>query len=104
MITAEVPEFSMFGTNPITIRILLANGDNAESAKLLNLLRGEYDCERASTLDSALARIAAREFSVIICDLGLGAEDDFDFIPHVSFASPKTVLIMTGGQIDSEET
>jgi response regulator RpfG family c-di-GMP phosphodiesterase len=94
----------MFGTNPIQITLLLANDDPAASGELLGLLQKEYDCEKATTLDGALAKIREREYSVVICDVEMAAENGFDFIPYVNFNSPKTVVILTGKTIDSEET
>src|SRR5262245_41169871 len=98
-----LPRFSMFGTNPIKIRLLIAADQTAVTGEFLGLLQREYECEKAATLDDALARLRAREFSVVICDIDLGAEDDFDFLSFVSFTSPKTVVMMTGKNIDSEE-
>jgi len=94
----------MFGTNPIPIKLLVVNNDAVAGNELFELLRKGYDCEKAATLDSALAKLDAQEFSVVICDIELAAEDGFDFITHINFNSPKTVVILTGNRIDSEET
>ncbi len=94
----------MFGTNPIHINILVVNGDPAACNELLGLLQKEYDCERATTLDGALGKIRDREFSVVICDVGIAAKNGFDLIHYVDFTSPKTVVILSGREIDSEET
>jgi response regulator RpfG family c-di-GMP phosphodiesterase len=94
----------MFGTNPIPIRVLVVNDDSEACSELLELLLREYDCEKAATRESALAKIRAQEFSVVISDIDLVAQDDFEFIPYINFNSPKTVVILTGKKIDSEET
>ncbi|HEV7644653.1 MAG TPA: HD domain-containing phosphohydrolase [Pyrinomonadaceae bacterium] len=94
----------MFGTNPIHINILVVNDDPAACNELLGLLQKVYDCERASTQDGALGKIRDREFSVVICDVGIAAKNGFDLIHYVDFTSPKTVVILTGKEIDSEET
>lgn len=94
----------MFGTNPIPIKLLVVNDDPAACAELLELLRKGYDCEKSVTLDGALAKIREQEFSVVICDVELAAENGCEFVPYVNFNSPKTVVILTGNHIDSEET
>ncbi len=94
----------MFGANPIPIKLLVVNDDPAAGGELLGLLQREYDCERAATLKSALAKIGAQEFSLVICDIELAAEDGFDLVSYINSAAPKTVAILTGKHIDSEET
>ncbi len=94
----------MFGTNPIPIRLLVVNDDPEAGSELLELLLKEYDCEKALTRESALARIRSEDFAVVICDIKLASADDFELIPYINFNSPKTVVILTGGQLDSDET
>jgi response regulator RpfG family c-di-GMP phosphodiesterase len=94
----------MFGTNPIQISILVVNDDPTACEQVLGLLRKDYDCEKAVTLDAGLARIRANEFAVVMCDVRLAARNGFDFIHYVDFTSPKTVVILTGSEIDSEAT
>jgi response regulator RpfG family c-di-GMP phosphodiesterase len=94
----------MFGTNPIPISILVVNEDPGACHELLGLLQKNYDCEWASTLDGGLAKIRDREFAVAICDVNIASRNGFDFVHYVDFTSPKTVVILTGNEIDSEET
>lgn len=94
----------MFGTNPIPINLLIVNEDPSVCNELLAVLRPHYDCEKAAARETALAMIRDREFSVVICDVEMAASNSFDFIHMVNFSSPKTVVILTGKNIDSEET
>jgi putative nucleotidyltransferase with HDIG domain len=94
----------MFGTNPIPIRLLVVNDGLAAVSELLAQLRKEYVCERAATRGAALAMLDEQEFSVVICDIEMAAENGFDFVTYINFNSPKTVVILTGKYIDSEET
>jgi response regulator RpfG family c-di-GMP phosphodiesterase len=94
----------MFGTNPIPIRLLVVNDDAEAGSQLLELLLREYDCEKALTLESAMAQVRSEEFAVVISDIKLAATDDFALIPYINFNSPKTVVILTGDQLDSDET
>lgn len=94
----------MFGTNPIPINLLVVNEDPSACGQLLALLRVNHDCDKAVNRESALAMIREREFAVVICDVELAARNGFDLIHYVNYNSPKTVVILTGQNINSEET
>jgi len=73
---------------------LLIIEQNAEKRSLLkSFFSAKYFCEEADSIGSALEKIKAQEYCVILTACSLQSTDGLDLIPYLQTTSPRTVPV-----------
>ncbi len=65
---------------------------------LSNLLSSEYVCDSADSVESSLAFLRRKEYSVVLCSVEFSANKDFEMLRRVKAASPNSILIFLGSE------
>lgn len=85
----------MFDVIETENNLLFIDDNPATTALLTQLLKSNYECDKADCLDSALVKLRVKDYTVILCNLSIG----LDFISRIQMVSPLSVIILSGENV-----
>ncbi|MEZ5428743.1 MAG: HD domain-containing phosphohydrolase [Pyrinomonadaceae bacterium] len=74
--------------------LLIIEQDSEKRSLLKTFLSGKYLCDEADSINSAIARIQQKEYSVVLLPCNLPEMDGIELIAYVQKISPRTVPIL----------
>ena len=69
---------------------------------LSNLFGVNHVCDKADSVESSLAFLRRREYSVVLCNADFAANKDLEMLRRVKAASPNSILILLGNENSTE--
>jgi len=78
-------------------RILIVDDEHEITELLSDLLSVEHDCQKVSSAEDALARMAESDFHLVISDITMPGMSGLEMLPFVKSISPNTVVVMISG-------
>ena len=78
--------------------LLLIDENPATTAFLSKLLKSDYECAEADSLDAAMAKLRLKDYTVILCSINIG----FDLISRIQTISPLSVIILVGENVAAD--
>jgi putative nucleotidyltransferase with HDIG domain len=78
-------------------RILIVDDEQEITEILCDLLGVNHDCQKVSSAEEALARLAVSDFQLVISDITMPGMSGLDMLPFVKRSSPNTVVVMISG-------
>ncbi len=78
--------------------LLLIDENPATTAFLSKLLKSDYECAEAGSLDAAMAKLRLKDYTVILCSINFG----FDLISRIQTISPLSVIILVGENVAAD--
>jgi len=65
---------------------------------LSNLLGCHYGCDKADSIESSMAFLRRKEYSVILCSAEFSANRNFEMLRRVKAASPNSIILLLGDE------
>ena len=78
--------------------LLLIDENPATTAFLSKLLKSDYECAEAYSLDAAMAKLRLKDYTVILCNINIGS----DLILQIKKLSPLSVIILVGENVAAD--
>ena len=69
---------------------------------LSNLFGVNHVCDKADSVESSLAFLRRKEYSVVLCNADFAANKDLEMLRRVKAASPNSILILLGNENSTE--
>ncbi len=91
----------MFDVNETEKNILLIGKSPTTTAFLTKLLKSDYDCDEAGSLDSATAKLRLKDYSVILCGINL-SNNNLNLISRMQLVSPLSMIILFGEDVAAD--
>ena len=88
----------MFDVIETANNLLLIDDNSATTALLTQLLKSNYDCDEADSLDSALAKLRLKDYAIILCNINIG----LDLIVRIQTVAPLSVIILLGENLAAD--
>lgn len=83
--------------------ILVVDDDDVIRDTLCELLSQDYVCQTADTAESALAKLEAQPFDVVLTDISMPGLSGMELLSRVLQFYPDTPVIMISGISDQEQ-
>ena len=83
--------------------ILVVDDDDVIRETLCELLSLEYACQTADTAETALAKLEAQSFDVVLTDISMPGLSGKELLTRVLEMYPGTPVIMISGLSDQEQ-
>ncbi|HEY6806448.1 MAG TPA: response regulator [Pyrinomonadaceae bacterium] len=83
--------------------ILIVDDDDIIRDTLFELLSTEYQCETAETAETALAKLEAQRFDVVLTDISMPGLSGVQLLNRVLKLYPGTPVIMISGLSDQDQ-
>ena len=83
--------------------ILVVDDDDVIRETLCELLSQEYACQTADTAETALAKLEAQSFDVVLTDISMPGLSGKELLTRVLEMYPGTPVIMISGLSDQEQ-
>ena len=83
--------------------ILVVDDDDVIRDTLCELLSQDYSCQTADTAESALAKLEAQSFDVVLTDISMPGLSGMELLNRVVQFYPDTSVIMISGISDQEQ-
>lgn len=84
----------MFDEHPSEKNLLLIDYNSTRQKLLSGFFGSKYDCDEAETIESALDKIRAKEYSVVLTSVVLPHFNGLALISHLQRYSPRTALVI----------
>jgi len=84
-------------------KILIVDDDDVIRDTLYELLSTDYDCESASTAQTALSKLEQEAFDVVVTDISMPGLSGVELLSSVLKHYPKTPVIIVSGISDQEQ-
>jgi len=84
-------------------KILIVDDDDVIRDTLYELLSTDYDCESASTAQTALSKLEQEAFDVVVTDISMPGLSGVELLSSVLKQYPKTPVIIVSGISDQEQ-
>lgn len=65
---------------------------------LNNLLGCHYGCDKADSIESSMAFLRRKEYSVVLCSAEFSANRNFEMLRRVKAASPNSIILLLGDE------
>jgi DNA-binding NtrC family response regulator len=91
------------GGRTIMAAILVVDDDDVIRDTLCELLALEYKCQTADTAETALAKLEAQAFDVVLTDISMPGLSGKELLTRVREMYPGTPVIMISGLSDQEQ-
>ena len=82
--------------------ILVVDDDDVIRETLYELLSAEYSCQTADTAETALARLEAQTFDVVLTDISMPGLNGMELLRRVLEKYPGTPVIIISGHSDQD--
>jgi DNA-binding NtrC family response regulator len=83
-------------------KILIVDDDDAIRDTLYDLLSDQYVCQTAETAESALARLAADSYDLVLTDISMPGLSGLELLGHIRQRFAHTPVIIISGISDQE--
>ena len=83
--------------------ILVVDDDDVIRDTLCELLSQDYSCQTANTAESALEKLEAQPFDVVLTDISMPGLSGMELLSRVLHFYPDTPVIMISGISDQEQ-
>jgi DNA-binding NtrC family response regulator len=83
--------------------ILVVDDDEVIRDTLCELLSGEYDCQTADSAETALTKLEAQSFDVVLTDISMPGLNGMELLNRVLQSYPGTSVIIISGLTDEEQ-
>ena len=84
-------------------RILVVDDDDVIRDTLCELLSQDHSCEVADTAETALAKLEAEAFDVVLTDISMPGLSGMELLKRVLTLYPGTPVIMISGLSDQDQ-
>jgi DNA-binding NtrC family response regulator len=92
----------MFDVIETEKNLLLIDENPTTTALLTKLLKANYNCDEADFLDSALAKLRLKDYSVVLSNLNLPNVGGLDLISRIQTVAPLSVIILLGENVTAD--
>ncbi len=92
----------MFDVIETENRLLLIDESREATTLLTKLLTASYICDEADSLDSAVAKLRLKDYSVILSNLNLRGVGGLDLISRIQTVAPLSVIILLGENVAAD--
>ena len=88
----------MFDVIETANNLLLIDENPATTGLLIQLLKSNFTCDEADSLDSAVVKLRLKDYAVILCNINIG----LDLIARIQTVAPLSVIILLGENLAAD--